>query len=104
MTIRRKVAKVKVKVRKYQRAQEQKKLKKLALERNKHLREAAKSARMAKAKEEVRTAQLKSMKAKGIEPRKSRVKCRTTSAKKAGRKVVKTLKDIQKFARKHSNV
>lgn len=102
MSIKRKVARVRIKVRKVQRDKERRDLKRLAMARNKALRKAEVEVKKAKLKEEARQAQLKEMKAKGVSPRKSAVKSRTKGGVRAGKGIAGTLKKMRKFVRKHS--
>lgn len=99
-----KVARAQVKFRKFQQKREQKKLHKLALDRNKSLREAERLTTRAKAEEEKRQAQAKLMKAKGITPKehKGRKKTAGQTIRGINKSVAKTMKGVRKFARKHA--
>ena len=102
MSVKRKVARVKIEVRKFQRDKERKELRKLALARNKALKESYHAADLAREREALRVAQLKEMKAKGIKPKKGVVEARTKAGKKTGRGIVNALKETRKFMKKHS--
>jgi len=102
VSIKRKVARVRIKVRKIQREKERKDLKQLAMDRNKALKSADIAVKKATIKEQSRQAQLKEMKAKGISPKKGVVKSRTKKAIKTNQKIIKGMKSFQKFVRKHS--
>jgi len=102
MSVKRKVARVKIEVRKFQRDKERKELGKLALARNKALKESYHAADLAREKEALRQTQLKLMKAKGIKPKVKKVKARTEAGKKVGRGIANALKETQKFMKKHS--
>lgn len=96
-----KLARARVKVRRFQEKREEKKLHKLALQRNKALREAERQVKLAKAEEEKRGAQLKLMKAKGIKPKphKSRKKVARDTMKGISGAMAKTRKFIVKHSR-----
>lgn len=95
-----KIARARVKVRRFQEKREEKKLHKLALQRNKALREAERQAKLAKAQEEKRGAQLKLMKVKGIKPKPH--KSRKKVARDTMKGIAGALRGTRKFIRKHS--
>jgi len=102
MSFKRTVARVKVKVRRRKIEKERNELKKLALERNKALKEAEGATKLAKAREEARGAQLRSMKAQGITPKKKSTQTRGQQMRDINKGILKNMKGVQKFMKKHS--
>ncbi|MBA7498649.1 hypothetical protein ES704_01386 [subsurface metagenome] len=98
MTVKRKVAKVQIALRKRKREKEAKEIRKLGLERNKALGEAEKAMALAKAREDAREAKAK--KARAEAPLKAERKARTLRRKKQAHKAVKGIIKTGKSLRK----
>ena len=99
MRIKRTIARGRVKLRKAAREREEKQIKKLQLERNKNLRQAEASLRLAQAKEDAKDARLRRTKAREKEGRTS-IKL-ASSLKKSANKMFNDLgKSIMKSAKR----
>ena len=98
MTIKRKVAKVQIALRKRKREKAAKEIRKLGLERNKALKKAEEAMKLAKAREDAREAKAK--KARAEAPLKAARRARTLKRKKQAHKAVKSITKMGKGLRK----
>ena len=106
MGIKRRIARARVKVRRFKETREAKRIKRLALERNKALKEAKQDLALANVKEDARQAKVKALSAKQKKDyakskgRKVRGEVAKKHIKAIGKEAVKGIKAFREYAKK----